>query len=113
MPLLEIPSNFQLLWKPRENSATSFRNHHHVFLTRSGQAWIRETRLDGKHLAIFENNFLQTRMLVDFQAEAVTGSMKKSHPAPVTYFGRETATSEELLDGFMNCHAVNASLNSF
>ena len=104
--------DLQLLRKTRENSAPCFRDNHHVFQTRAAHAGIVQTRFDSEHLPILQDNFLQARMLMDFQAEAVAGSVEKSDAPAVAHSGRETATGEEFLDGLVNRHAVNAGLDS-
>ena len=45
--------NLQLLRKTREDSATRFRDDYHVFLTRTADAGVIQTRFDGEHLPIF------------------------------------------------------------
>jgi hypothetical protein len=77
-----------------KDSATCFRDDYHVFLTRAAHAGIIQTRFDRQHLAILQDNFLQAWMLVDFQTEAVAGSVEKSDAPAVAHSGRETATGE-------------------
>jgi hypothetical protein len=57
-PLLEIRSNFQLFRKPRQNSATRFRNQNNIFQAHSTESGIIKPRLDREHLAIFQRHFL-------------------------------------------------------
>jgi hypothetical protein len=45
--------NFQLLWKPRQNLATRFGNHDHVFQPDPAESWVIKTRLNSHHLSIF------------------------------------------------------------
>src|SRR4029434_9925490 len=52
-------------------------------------------------------------MLVDFQSESVTGAMEKSDAASFPHFRWKSATGEEFLDRFVNCHSVNAGSDSF
>src|SRR5438067_4108137 len=51
-------------------------------------------------------------MLVNFQAQAVTCAVKKSYAPATANFSRETTAGEKFLDSFMNCHSVDASLDS-
>ena len=51
-------------------------------------------------------------MLVDFQAKSVAGTVEKSDATPVAHLRRETTTGEELLNRFVNSHAISASLDS-
>src|SRR4029453_17994285 len=88
-------SNLQLLRKTREDSATCLRDDDHVFLTRTAHAGIVQPRFDCEHLPIFQDNFLQARMFVDFQTEPVPGAVEKSDTTAVAHFGGETATGEE------------------
>ena len=116
-PLLRVEDNpfhldLQLLREPREDSATCLQYDNDVFLTRAAHAGIVQTGFDGEHLPIFQDNFLQARMFVDFQTESVAGTVEKSDAPTVAYFGRETATGEEFLNGFVNRHTVNAGLDS-
>jgi hypothetical protein len=87
-------SNLKLFWKARKDSATCFRDDYHVFLTRAAHAGIVQTRFDRQHLAILQDNLLQAWMLVDFQTEAMAGSVEKSDAPAVAHSGRETATGE-------------------
>jgi hypothetical protein len=86
--------DLKLLRKTREDSAACFRDNYHVFLTRAAHAGIVQARFDREHLPILQDNFLQARMLVDFQTEAVAGSVEKSDAPAVAHSGRETATGE-------------------
>src|SRR6476620_10128488 len=104
---------FQLLRKARKNSATCLRDDYHVFQTRAAHAGVIQTRFDCEHLPILQDNFLQARMLVDFQTEPVPSTVEKSDTTAFAHSGHETATDEEFLNGFMNCHAVTAGLDSF
>jgi len=45
--------DFQLLWKPRQNSATLFSNQNHVFEPDPAQSWVIQAGLYGQHLSIF------------------------------------------------------------
>src|SRR5882724_7453273 len=101
-----------MLREARENSATCLRDDDHVFLTRSAHAGIVQTRFDCEHLPILQDNFLQARMFVDFQTEPVPSTVEKSDTPAFAHSGPETATGEEFLNGFVNCHAVNAGFDS-
>src|SRR5574339_185350 len=59
-PTLPNRSNLQLLWKTREDSTTSLCDYYDIFLAHAPNARVVKTRLDREHLAIFENNLLQT-----------------------------------------------------
>jgi len=63
------------------------------------------------NLPILQDNFLQARMFVDFQTEPVPSTVEKSDATAFAHSGRETATGEEFLNSFVNCHAVNAGLD--
>ena len=106
------PSNLQLFGKVGQNFAAGFRNHHYVFLTRTAHARIVQAWFDCEHLTIFQNDLLQARMLVDFQAKSVACAVKKSDAAPITHLRWKTATGEEFLDRFVNSHAINTGLDS-
>ena len=95
----------------REDSATCLRDDHYVFLTRAAHAGVIQTRFDCEHLPILQDNFLEARMFVDFQTEPVPSTVEKSDATAFAHSGRETATGEEFLNGFVNRHAVNASLD--
>src|SRR5262245_21922392 len=112
-PTVPIHLNLQLLRKTRENSTTCFRDDYHIFLTRPTHARVIQTRFDCEHLAILENNLLQARMFVNFQTEPMASTVEKSDAPAVTHCGREPATVEEFLNGFVNRHAVNAGFDSF
>jgi hypothetical protein len=45
--------DFQLLWKPRQNSATLLSNQDHVFEPDPAQSWVIQAGLYGQHLSIF------------------------------------------------------------
>src|SRR5215216_2083659 len=96
----------------RENSATGLRDNYYVFLTRAAHAGVIQTRFDCEHLPILQNNFLQPRMFVDLQPEAVPSTVEKSDAAAVADFGREPPAGEEFLNRFVDRHAINASLDS-
>ena len=104
--------DLQLLGETREDSATCFRDDHHVFLTRAAHAGIVQTRFHREHLPILKDNFLQARMFVDFQTEPVPSTVEESDTPAIAHSGRETATGEEFLNGFVNRHAVNAGFDS-
>src|SRR6266550_2726099 len=107
-----IPSNFQLLGKPRQNSTARFCNQNHVFQARSPNSRIIKPRLNGEHLSILKRNFLQTRMLMNFQSQPVTGAVKKSHSSALANFSRETPAGEKFLDRLVNRHSIHASFDS-
>src|SRR5262245_14198953 len=111
-PTLPIRLNLQLLRKTREDPATCFRDDHHVFLTRTAYAGVIQTRFDCEHLPILQDNFLQARMFVNFQTQPMASAVEKSNAPAVAHFGRETATGEEFLNGFVNRHAVDAGFDS-
>src|SRR5437762_9238398 len=98
------PSNLQLFGKAGQNFAAGFRNRHYVFLTRAAHAGIVQAWFDCEHLTIFQNDLLQTRMLVYFQAKPMAGAVEKSDATPIAHLRRETATGEKLLDRFVNNH---------
>ncbi len=104
--------DFQLLRKTRQNPAACFCDQNDVFHAHSTESGIIKPRLNREHLPIFQNNLLQTWMLVDFQPESVSGSVEKSDPAPVAHLSWKTTTAEEFLDGFVNRHSVNAGFDS-
>ena len=45
--------NLQLLWKPRENSATRLSDQDHIFQPRSPESGVVQAGLNGQHLSIF------------------------------------------------------------
>ena len=51
-------------------------------------------------------------MFVDFQTEPVASTVEKSDAPAVAHPGRETATGEKFLNGFVNRHAINPRLDS-
>src|SRR5215471_15152840 len=110
---LTRPSNLELFGKVGQNFATGFPNHHYVFLTRTAYTGIVQAWFDCENLPIFQNDLLQARMLVDFQAESVASAVEKSDATPVAHLRWETATGEKPLDRFVNSHAIDASLDSF
>src|SRR5215471_12638416 len=112
-PTLPMYLDLQLLRKTREDSATCFHDDHHVFLARAAYARVVQTWFDCEHLPIFEDDFLQARILVDFQTQPVASTMEKSDAPAVPHFGRETATRKQFLDRFVNRHAVNTGSDSF
>ena len=52
-PRSQFRSNLQLLWKPRQNSATRFGDQDHVFQPRSPESRVVQAWLNGHHLSIF------------------------------------------------------------
>jgi len=57
-PLLPIRLNLQLLRKTGKNPATCFCDDYYVFETRTADARVIQTRFDGDHLAVLQDNFL-------------------------------------------------------
>ena len=105
--------DLQLLRETREDAATCFRDDYHVFLTHAADAGIVQTRFHCEHLPILQDDFLQARMFVDFQSQPVPSTMEESNAPAIAHSGRETATGEKFLNGFVNCHAVDTGLDSF
>ena len=71
-------SNLEPVFETREHADPAFRNRDHVFSAHADQPGIIQPRLDRQHLADFEDRFLEARMLSNFQAEPVTGAVKKT-----------------------------------
>jgi hypothetical protein len=104
--------DFQLLREPREDSAPCLRDDYDIFLTGTANAGVIQTRFDREHLPILQDNFLQAWMFVDLQTESVPSAVEKSDASAVAHFSRETVIGEKFLNGFVNCHTVNAGPDS-
>src|SRR5262249_3013761 len=52
-----------------------------------------------------------SRMLVNFQPEAMPGAVKESHAPTFAYFSRKTALTEKFLNCFVNRHPIDARLD--
>ena len=104
--------NLQLLREPREDFTPCLCDDNHVFLARAAYTRVVQTWFDCEHLPVLQNDFLQARMFVDFKTETMASTVEKSDAPAFAHFGRETATGEEFLNGFVNRHAVNAGLDS-
>src|SRR5206468_8954395 len=90
-----------------------FRHDHDVFLTCSAEPRIIQSRLDGQYLSSFQRNFLQTRMLVNLQPQAVTGPVKEANAPPLANLRRKTALGEEFLNCLVNCHSIHSRFDLF
>src|SRR5439155_15929095 len=106
-------SNLQLLWKPRENSATRFSDQDHILQPRSPESGVVHAGLNGQHLSIFQNNFLQARVLVNLQPKTMPGAVKESDAPPSAHLSRKTAFSKKFLDCLVNGHPIDSCLDSF
>lgn len=103
--------NLQLLRKARENSATCFRHDHNVFQTRPADAGVVQAGFDCHHLAVFQNNLLQTGMFVDFETKPMARAVEKSDAPAVAHFSWKSTGSEQFLNSFVDRHAINTGFD--
>src|SRR2546423_659662 len=108
---LSLPSDFQLLRKPRQHLVTARCYHDNILDPHAAQSWIVQSGLNRDYLSCFQRDLLKPRVLVNLQAQPMPGSMKETNPTPLPHFGRKSAFSEELLDRLVDRGAVNTGLD--
>src|SRR5436309_1301466 len=93
-------------------TSARFRNQNHIFEPDSAEPGIVQARLNREYLPIFQNYFLQTRMLMNFQSKPVTGPVKESHSSSFADLSWEAAAGKKFLDSFVNRHSTDASFDA-
>src|SRR5205807_1745497 len=97
--------------KPRENLTAALGHDHHIFMPDAAKTRIIKTRLHRDYLSIFQHYFLQPRIFMNLQPEAVTGAMEKSDVLTVSNFRGVVALLEQRLDRLVNFHSVDTALD--
>src|SRR5690349_5810762 len=97
--------NFQNLFELRQVAGAVLRNESHIFQSDAADGWIVKSRFNGDDMALLENirrGQADAGSFVNFQSEAMSGSMEEALHAALPFAGFIPLLFKELEHAFVN-----------